>query len=200
MKMSFVSRTFLRGLIVLLPLILTVWPLYYFFSSTDRIVHRLVGTVLPSVGHIPGSGLVIGVVAIFLLGLFMASSPMRRLYALIEFPLLRIPLVKSLYAAFKELTRYLAPGDGRRPDRVVLLRPPGSPVEVVGFVVRQDLSDLPGGLQRPDCAAVYVPMSYQIGGFTVFVPNDWLKPVDVPVEEAMRDVLTGWMTREAAPR
>jgi uncharacterized membrane protein len=195
MNMSFVGRTFLRGLIVLLPLILTIWPLYYFFSSTDRIVHDLVSAVLPSVGHVPGSGLVIGVVAIFLLGLFLSSPPMRRLYDLVELPLLRIPLVKSLYVALKELTKYLAPGEGRRPDRVVLVRAPGSAVEVVGFVVREDLAGLSGALQRPGCSAVYVPMSYQIGGFTVFVPKDWLTPIDVPVEEAMRDVLTGWMTR-----
>jgi uncharacterized membrane protein len=198
MKLSFVSRTFLRGLILLLPLLLTVWPLYYFFSSIDGMVHRLVSEWLPSVGHVPGSGLVIGIVAIFLLGLLMSSRLMQRLYALVEQPFRRIPLIKSLYTAFKELTRYLAPADGRRPDRVVLVRTPGLPAEVVGFVVREDLAGLAPGLERPGCSAVYIPMSYQIGGFTLFLPKDWLTPIDVPVEEAMRDVLTGWMTRETA--
>jgi uncharacterized membrane protein len=198
MNMNFVSRTFLRGLITLLPLILTLWPLYYFFSSTDRIVHDLVAAILPSVGHLPGSGLVIGLATIFLLGLFMSSRLMRRLYALLELPLLRIPLVKSLYVALKELTRYLAPGEARRPDRAVLVRVPGAVIDVVGFIVREDLRGLPPALQRPGCSAVYVPMSYQIGGFTLFVPREWLTPLEVPVEEAMRDVLTGWMAREAA--
>lgn len=198
MNMSFVSRTFLRGLIVLLPLILTIWPLYYFFASTDRMVQSLISTVLPAVGHVPGSGVVIGIVAIFLLGLFLSSRPMRKLYDFVELPLRRIPLVKSLYTALKELTRYLAPAEGRRADRVVLVRLPGLPVDVMGFVVREDLSGMTGVPERPGCSAVYVPMSYQIGGFTFFLPRDWLTPIDMPVEEAMRDVLTGWMARESA--
>jgi len=198
MKMSFVSRTFLRGLILLLPLLFTIWPLYYFFSSIDGIMHRVVSAWLPSLGYVPGSGVVIGLTAIFLLGLLMSAPFMQRLYALVEQPFRRIPLIKSLYTALKELTRYLAPGDGRRPDRVVRVRAPGWPVDVVGFIVREDLSGLATGLERPGCAAVYIPMSYQIGGFTLFLPKEWLTPLEVPVEEAMRDVLTGWMTRETA--
>ena len=198
MKMNFVSRTFLRGLILLLPLLFTIWPLYYFFSSIDAVVHRVVAAWLPSLGHVPGSGVVIGIAGIFLLGLLMSAPFMQHLYALVEQPFRRIPLIKSLYTALKELTRYLAPGEGRRPDRVVRVRAPGLAVDVVGFVVREDTSGLAGGLARPGCAAVYIPMSYQIGGFTLFVPKEWLTPLDLTVEEAMRDVLTGWMTRETA--
>jgi len=181
-----------------LPLLFTIWPLYYFFSSIDGVVHEFVSAWLPSVGHVPGSGVVIGIAAIFLLGLLMSARFMQRLYAFVEQPFRRIPLIKSLYTALKELTRYLAPGDGLRSDRVVRVRAPGLPLDVVGFVVREDLSGLAAGLERPGCSAVYIPMSYQIGGFTIFLPKEWLTPIDVPVEEAMRDVLTGWMTRETA--
>lgn len=200
MKMGFLSRTFLRGVIVLLPLILTVWPLYYFFSSTDRMVGRLLAAAWPAADPVPGAGVVLGLLAIFLLGLLMSSRLVQRGYALIEASFSKLPLVRSLYVAFKELTRYLAPGEARRADQVVRVRVPQLPLELVGFVVRADLSGLPEPLARPGCAAVYIPMSYQIGGFTVFVPNEWLAPVAMPVEEAMKDVLTGWMAREAAGR
>jgi uncharacterized membrane protein len=44
---------------------------------------------------------------------------------------------------------------------------------------------------------VYLPMSYQIAGFTVFVPRDWLEPIDLPFEDSVRLVLTATMSRRA---
>jgi uncharacterized membrane protein len=71
---------------------------------------------------------------------------------------------------------------------------PGSDIEVVGLVTRQQVDDLPAGFLQGDRVAIYLPMGYMIGGYTVFVPRDWVQPIDVSVEEAMRASMFAWMS------
>jgi uncharacterized membrane protein len=68
----------------------------------------------------------------------------------------------------------------------------------MGFVTREDFSRLPVQLSMDDPVAVYLPFSYQIGGYTLFLPRSCLTPVDMPFEEAMKLVLTGAVARENA--
>lgn len=191
--MNTATRIFLKGLLALLPLLLTLYPLYYFFSWAETGANRLLLWIWPELPYLPGMGILAGVAVIFALGILMSSRYVQRLYDLMERVLLNLPLVKSLYTAVKELTRYLTPRD-RAVGQVVVMRLPGSAAEMVGFVTNEDLSSLPEGVEKTGRVAVYVPLSYQIGGLTLFVPRDWLKVLDIPVERAMRHTLTGWMT------
>lgn len=186
------SRLFFKGLLALLPLILTVYPLYYFFRWADSISNKALLWCFPQLPYLPGMGILSGVGAILLLGVLISTPVIRRLYSLIELPFRNIPLVKTLYAAIKELTLYLAPSD-TSPDQVVVVSPPGQSVQIIGFVTRSDLGDLPDGVKREGQVAVYLPLSYQIGGYTLFVPREWIRRIDMPIETAMREALTGWM-------
>lgn len=188
------TKYFVRGVLTLLPLILTIYPLYYFFVLSDSAVNRAFLWLFPGVPYITGVGLAIGVMAIFILGLLMSTRLLRSLIHLIEIPFTNIPLVKTLYGAIKELIIYLAPEQGQRLDKVVAIRMPGHPVEIIGFVTRQNMENMPAGIESDGKAIVYIPMSYQVGGFTFFLPREWLRPVDISVEEAMRHTLTGWIT------
>lgn len=186
------SRLFLKGLLALLPLILTVYPLYYFFRWANSVSNSVLLWFFPHLPYLPGMGILSGVVAILLLGLLMSTPLVRRLYSLIELPFRNIPLVKTVYSAVKELTLYLAPTDSS-PDQVVVVSPPGQAVQIIGFVTRDNLSDLPEGVKSDGQVAVYLPLSYQIGGYTLFVPREWVCPINMPIETAMREALTGWM-------
>ena len=77
---------------------------------------------------------------------------------------------------------------------VVALRMPGQDLEIVGLVTRQNVDGLPEGFLRGDRVAVYLPMGYMIGGYTVFVPRDWVQPINISVEEAMRSSMFAWMS------
>lgn len=67
-------------------------------------------------------------------------------------------------------------------------------MEAMGFVTRKDFSDLPKGIGTEETVAVYMPLSYQIGGHTLMVPRSALRGVDMSIEKAMRFILTGAMT------
>ena len=68
----------------------------------------------------------------------------------------------------------------------------GTDTRLIGLVTREDFENLPSGIddKNSESMAVYLPMSYQMGGFTVFVPKKNVTPVDMSIEEAMRFALT----------
>ena len=189
------TKYFLHGVFTLLPLFLTVYPLYYFLVWSDSLARKIFVWMFPGVHYVTGVGVAIGLIAIFILGLLMSTRILRGILGLIEKFFKQIPLVKTLYTAIKELTNYIAPGQDQRFGKVVSVKWPGQPVEIIGFVMRSDLAGIPEGIDTEGKAVVYIPMSYQVGGFTFFLPKDWLTPVDLSVEDAMKHTLTGWITK-----
>lgn len=190
--MKRLSQYFLRGLVTILPVGITVYVLYVFLSWSEALAMR---AIRPFVGevYLPGMGLVLGVLGIFALGVIVSQPFLGRLLSLIELPFTNLPVVKSIYTSLKSFADYFSPKHEQSPQQVVALRWPDQPLEIVGMVTRQSLADLPDGLLRGDRVAVYLPMGYMIGGYTVFVPRDWVHPIDMSVEEAMRQSLIAWM-------
>ena len=190
--MKRLSQYFLRGLVTILPVGVTLYLLYIFLAWSEAlamwVIRPLVGDV-----YLPGMGLVLGVLGIVVLGVIVSQSFMGRLLTLFEFPFTNLPVVKSIYSSLKSFADYFSPTHEQSPQQVVALRMPDQPLEIVGMVTRQSLNDLPAGLLRGDRVAVYLPMGYMIGGYTVFVPRSWVTPIDMSVEEAMRQSLIAWM-------
>jgi uncharacterized membrane protein len=73
---------------------------------------------------------------------------------------------------------------------VVSVTLPGTQMRLLGFVTRRDFAGLPEGVGRPAEIAVYLPMSYQIGGYMLMLPREQAVPVEMSREEAMKFVLT----------
>jgi uncharacterized membrane protein len=112
----------------------------------------------------------------------------------------RLPLVKTIYSALKDFIGYLSPDSKVAASKVVLVRLPGQDFEQIGFVTREDFGSLPIEPTVDEPIAVYLPMSYQIGGYTLFLPRSCLTPVDMTFEEGMKLVVTGAVSREQTPR
>lgn len=191
--MKRLSQYFLRGLITLLPLGLTVYFLYALVAWSETLAMRL---VRPFIGdfYIPGLGLMLTTGAIVLTGFLISTQFTARLLSWVELPFTNIPVVKSIYNSLKSFADYFSPHHkDDDAQQVVILRLPDQAMEVVGLVTRNHLRGLPNGFLPGDRVAVYLPMGYMIGGYTVFVPRDWLTPIDMSVEEAMRSSLIAWM-------
>lgn len=190
---------FFRGLITFLPLALTVYVLFLFVSWTENTAMAM---VRPLIGdfYLPGLGIALGAGLILALG-FLVSLPITsRLLSWVELPFTNLPVVKSIYSSLKNFADYFAPHD-QDEQQVVLLQMPGQELGIVGLVTRQSLRGLPSGLNELDArVAVYLPMGYMIGGYTVFVPRSWTSPIDMTVEEAMRSALIAFMASSKADK
>jgi uncharacterized membrane protein len=158
---------------------------------------RLLGPITGDF-YLPGLGIVLGTGFILVLGFLVSQPFMTRVLDWVELPFTNLPLVKSIYSSLKSFADYFAPHE-RDVQQVVLLKKPNTDLSIIGLVTRQSLADLPLDAQTQQHLAVYLPMGYMIGGYTVFVPRDWVQVLDMSVEEAMRSSLTAWMGNPKNP-
>jgi uncharacterized membrane protein len=181
------------GLVVVMPIGLTFWLLWWFGSSTESLLRRVITLVIPDEYYRPGMGIAAAVLLVLAAGFLLNALLVRRMLAAWEGFLERIPVVKTIYGAIRDFTRLLPAGGTRRDLHRVVLASFGD-ARIIGFVTRDDASEL--GIVKPEdgLVAVYFPMSYQIGGYTLLLPRSALKTLDMPVEAAMRLVLTGGLS------
>lgn len=191
--LSHLGRILIKGLVTILPIGLTIYLIYWLGTKTESLLAEPIHWFLPDDQYIPGMGLAAGFVLLFIVGLLVNAFVIRRLLGGIERMVLRVPVVKTVYAALRDVTK-LVDHSGRKSDleRVVMVE--FGPGRVIGFVTQEHAS-LPGIGTDHDLVAVYLPMSYQIGGYTVYLPRSRIEPTDLTVEAAMRIVLTGGLQR-----
>ena len=193
--MNALGKLFLKGLAVVIPVVLTLAILWWMAAGAERLMGAVLKYTLPAGWYIPGMGLVSGLVLIALIGLLSHVLIFQKLFNLGEAIFHRLPLVKTIYIAIKDFVGYLSPEKGSEIGKVVLVQLPGQSFQLIGFVTREQFDDLPFKPEAEDPVAVYLPMSYMVGGYTLFVPRTCLTPLDLPFEQAMRLVLTGAVTK-----
>jgi len=191
--MHSLTTTFLRGLGTVLPIALTVYLVVWIARAAESLLHPLVLLLLPERFYIPGSGVVVGIVLVYLAGLLVQLFVIEWLVRLGQRMLERTPLVKSVYNAINDFVSYFSRPPAEGPSNVVSVRLDDE-VSLVGLITNDAPASLSAEGDPPDRVAVYVPMSYQIGGFTLLVPRDRIRPLALGVEEAMRLVLTAGVT------
>ena len=185
-------RLFFKGLATIIPITLTLLIVFWLAGLAENGVGRMLQYLMPQDWYVRGMGLVGGILIVILIGLLSQVYLFRKLIDFGEGILDRMPLVKSVFRATKDFVDYFSADNKREFNQVVRLRHP-SGYSLLGFVTREDLTNLPFG--EPGEVAVYLPLSYQVAGYTLFVPKDWCEPVDMPFEDAVRLILTAAMSR-----
>lgn len=182
-------NTMLKGLVALLPIGLTVYLVYWLALAAETLFSRLLKLVIPAGAYWPGLGLVAGLVVLYLAGLAVNAYVVRRALRLSDELFARIPVVKTFYVAIRDfMTFFPSAGKGSDLKRVVLV--PFGPGKAIGFVTAESSAAL-GVAEGDDLVAVYLPMSYMIGGYTVFLPRELIEPTSMSVEAGMRLALMG---------
>ena len=196
------TGTFLTGLFAVLPIMVTLAVVMWLIGVAETLLGGFLRVLLPSSAYLPGMGLVVSLILIFVVGLLMQAIFFREVIASVEEQLERIPLIKTVYSAVKDLTGFFSKRDERRFGKVVFVQMPGIPVRMLGFITVENLADTGLVVDTAACAdsvAVYLPMSYQIGGYTVLLPRSYLTPVDMSMEDAMRFLITAGLSRSNEP-
>ncbi|MBC8027998.1 MAG: DUF502 domain-containing protein [Steroidobacteraceae bacterium] len=187
--MKQIGSILLKGLVTILPIGLTIYFIYWLGITTEGLMSKPIKLVIDDANYWPGMGLVTGFLILFLVGLAVNAFIVRRVLGLGEELLLRVPVVKTVYSAIRDMTR-LVNTDKKKGDldRVVTLD--YGPGKLIGFVTQEHANTIGIG-GGDDMIAVYLPMSYQIGGYTLYVSRSKVHETDLTVEQAMRIVLTG---------
>ena len=187
--MKTIGSILLKGLVTILPIGLTVYFVYWLGVTTESLLSKPIRLVLGEAHYFPGLGLMTGFVLLFVIGLAVNAFLVRRVLGFGEELLLRVPVVKTVYSAIRDMTRLVNTEKKKGDlDRVVTLDFGFG--KLIGFVTQEHANTLGIG-GGDDLVAVYLPMSYQIGGYTIYIPRSRLVETDLSVEQAMRIVLTG---------
>lgn len=188
-------KTFFTGLAAVLPVAITLYLIYWLSTTSESVLGTMLKWILPDHWYRPGLGLATGFIVVLIVGLLVNAYAVRWFIKKGEELLARVPLVKTIYGAVKDFTRFLPANSARRDLQRVVMWPLNG-AYMIGFVTSEHLPEslLAATPEGPELVAVYFPLSYQIGGHTLFVPRHQLVETSLHVEEALRLVLTGGMT------
>lgn len=193
--MKYITRIFFKGLVAALPAALTIYLVYWLGRSIESLIKPIIITlILPANYYWPGMGLVAGVLLIFGIGVLMEAYIVSKLFSLGEAFLERVPVVKSIYGGLRDFLEYFTRFLNNKNMRRVVIVSFGE-TRLMGFVTSEWNDSGQSDSDADNLVAVYLPMSYQIGGFTVHVPEKMVKPYDISVEDAMRKILTAGLSQ-----
>ena len=182
------SRWFAQGLLISLPIGLTVYVVLWIGGWLNNLFEAPIKALFGV--DIPGLGLLLTLMIILGVG-FLASHVLTAwIFEKLNAVLGRIPVLHSLYSTIHETVGLLFGGTDRGFRSAVLVRQGGDMGYLVGLITRDTLSELP---RLPEeCIAVFIPMSYGIGGFTCLVPRDKVIPLpDLTPQQALRFAMAG---------
>jgi uncharacterized membrane protein len=179
--MNWLLKNFLRGLVIVVPIALTIYLIYQAFTAIDRLLNL----------QTPGLGLGIILVGIIVIGALAGNFFIRKFLALTEAVFTRAPIVRIVYSAIKDLLEAFV-GNKRRFDRPVSVAlTEGSDVRMLAFVTRDDLS----AFNLADHVAVYIPFSYTWDGCLLIVPRSRVHALEADSANIMAMVMSGGVSQ-----
>ncbi|GGN28222.1 MULTISPECIES: DUF502 domain-containing protein [Marinomonas] len=176
----------LKGLVAVLPIGLTVYLIYWLLATGEAIAQPVLLLLIPEALYFPGLGLLASLALLVLTGFLVNLYGFRYLVKLSHNIFERIPLVKSIYGAIKDMMMVFNLAEKKEMKSVVSIEWNGA--QVIGFITGEQTGKRL--FKEQDLVGVYVPLSYQIGGMTLYISRDRLTELDIGVEEAMRLALT----------
>jgi len=196
------KRYIMTGLLVWIPLALTLWILDFVITFMDPIVLRLPPSLRPEqwLGfRVPGAGIVLAAAVVFLTGMLAANIIGQRMVVWWESILGRIPIVSSIYRSVKQVSDTLLAQDGHSFRRAVLVEFPQRGQWTIGFVVGTVGSRISQHLD-PQSLTVYVPTAPNpTSGYTLIVAPGEVHDVDMSVDEALKFVISMGVVMPSAP-
>ena len=192
-KKSFIKRYIITGLLIWVPLVITLWVLDLLVSTMDRTLLLLPPEFRTEnwIGfHVPGMGVVMTLLIVFLSGAFATNLLGARLVHLWHEILHRIPVVNSIYSSVKQISDTLFSPSGQAFRKALLVQWPSPGMWTIAF-----LTGVPGGDVRNhlkgDYVSVYVPTTPNpTGGYFVMVPRDSVIELDMTVDEALKYIIS----------
>jgi len=201
---SFLKRNFVTGLLIIFPLLITVFLFLYLINRVNRyitpLIYRgleLVGLSLPFQG-LWGSlisftlGLLSTLIIILLIGVLGSNILGRRLIATFDRLMLRIPLIKGIYGSVKQIFEAFAPRAGEKLsfEKVALVEYPRKGLWVIGLITKESTLKTEQGANA-GLMYVFLPTSPNpTSGMMVLVPKKDIKPLDITIEEALKLIIS----------
>ena len=189
------KKYLITGVLVWLPIAVTIWAMSYIISAADRLINLLPESWQPQHFwgfNIPGLGIVAATIVLFVTGVFAANVLGRRILGAWDSLLGRIPVVKSIYSSVKKVSESLLSDSSRSFKTPVLVPFPQPGIWTIAFVSGHIPDKLKGSLpQDDDYISVYVPTTPNpTGGYYIMVKKSDVRELDMSVDQALKYVIS----------
>lgn len=182
------QRIFVSGVLVVVPVTVTIYVLYFLFRKVDGLLSPLLIRYLHR--DIPGLGLLATLLIIFLVGVIVRNVFGSRLFGLGELIFVRTPLVRAIYTAAKQLLEAITLPDEKSAGRAVVIEYPRPGIYTIGFAAARTSMPIDG--QARQLVAVFVPSTpTPMTGSVVLVPEKEVYALSMSAESAMKYIVSG---------
>ena len=183
------KKSFITGVFIIGPLVISIALLAWFFQKVDSlfspVIDGIVRVIVPGTDHIPGTGLLSGLVIILIVGFFARNVVGKRVLLALDGLIQRIPGYRTVYATVKQLTDAFSPDNTSSFKEVVLVEYPRAGSHAIGFrtgTVERDGERL---------AVVFIPTNNLYLGEVLFISEGQAAKLDMSVEQAVRILVSG---------
>jgi uncharacterized membrane protein len=192
--MKLFRRYFISGLLVLLPIWVTLLFIKFLVDILSKSLLLLPQKFHPDVllgFHIPGIGVLITLLVIFLTGLFAGNFVGRKLVALGDALMARIPLVNSIYTGVKQVTQTLFKPGGQSFRKVLLVEFPSPGVWSIAFQTGEVIKEIEDPLKKGPLVSYFIPTTPNpTSGFLMMAPRSDVIELDMSVDQALKFVIS----------
>ncbi|MFN3711173.1 MAG: DUF502 domain-containing protein [Alishewanella aestuarii] len=198
--MKIVVRSLLKGLAIVLPLIITIELLRWLLTTIESVLAPVVQLLIPASWYLPGTAILCFVIACAVIGFSSRWAGVNWLWQLPGKVLMILPGSKQIYGMLQDLIDVMA-GKNFSDGSVVMVKLPSSEIELIGIVTKQggQAEDRMSSLMQEEQLAVFIPMAYNVGGYTIIVPRSCTRSLDMKPAEALQLVLSGGLGSSKAP-
>ena len=193
MRGQLIKRYFITGLLIWVPLAITAWVVSLIAGAADHSLRLLPASMHPHnlIGFdIPGAGIVVTLVIIFITGLLAANFIGQRLVNWWEKLLARIPVINSIYNGVKQVSDTLFSTSGMAFRRALLVRYPHQGAWAIAFLTGEPGGDVVNHL-GVEHVSVYVPTTPNpTSGFFLMLPKSDVIELDMDVDEALKYIIS----------
>ncbi|MCS5707441.1 DUF502 domain-containing protein [Candidatus Berkiella cookevillensis] len=187
-----IKRIFWSGLQAFVPIVVTFAVVVWVFRSIEVFFGRFIQYIIPPQYYFDGLGIIVGVLLVFVIGILVNAWLIKTIYHFAESIVNKIPGIKVIYNAVKDFVNFFDKSKQTQAQYAVLVNTALG--QAIGFVTRDNLTDLPQDLGGEANCLVYIPLSYQIGGLMVSIPKKDLIKIDWEINQAMSFVITAGMS------
>lgn len=187
------KRYLITGLLIWVPIGVTLFVINILLNLMDKTLVLIPEQYRPDAllgFHIPGLGLILAVVLLFVTGVLATNILGRKLVQFWEGLLARIPLVRSVYSGAKQVAETMFSGGGKAFSKAVLIPYPNRESWSLAFVTSTELGEVQAKTGR-DVVGVFVPTTPNpTSGFNLMIPREDVIELEMTVDEALRMIIS----------
>lgn len=181
-------QLFIRGVIAISPIVVTIYVLYYFFSLVDSVLGRIIVRIIGI--PIPGIGIITSFVLILLMGFIVTNVLGAKAFDYVEKLLHRVPVIPRIYFGVKQLTDAFSLQGKQIFNKVVLVEYPRKGIYVLGFVTGESKGEIQNKTSEK-LSNVFIPTTPNpTSGMLIMMRDEEIIYLDMTVEEGLKFIIS----------